>query len=541
MKTYDLIISIGEACSCTETLRACGLQRFSYPFDWLFGNNFEGRINLLLNDMKNFINLNDLEKEGTRLQPMPCTIYKNIKNNIVFNHDFPLNAGLEESYPSVAAQYKRRINRMYSEITQSEKVLFVYIETPNCKEKLNNNKILLSLQEKLQTKFKNTQIDILYISNKNKHKNIQLSQNILKIETDYTNSDKSLPPYTPNYAKLKAILSDYKLSDLLKDKKEKELISILIPAYNHEKYIQDSIRSVLNQTYEPIELIIIDDGSTDNTWDKICELEEECRQKLANVIFKTRKNKGICDTLNELIITSSGKYISLLASDDKYKPEAIETLYEFLSQNLDYALAVGDNELINENGNRIFWDKNGKYTNLPDSFKTFAEFYQNKVNLDFSSSKFGTYEEFYKYNYVPNGYLIRRNIFKKTGYYTKKAPLDDWYILLQISKYSKMKFINKILLEYRQHTTNTMINTHKIEEMTLKTRNYENEIIKTIDKNQLLPDVKTYIEKLLCDNYEKTVINLPPLITIKKKRINSIKKLQIKFLGIKINLKKKGK
>ena len=57
-----------------------------------------------------------------------------------------------------------------------------------------------------------------------------------------------------------------------KDIKLDKLVSVIIPAYNHEQYIQESIKSVINQTYQNIELVVIDDGSKDSTWQKICEM-----------------------------------------------------------------------------------------------------------------------------------------------------------------------------------------------------------------------------------------------------------------------------
>ena len=61
----------------------------------------------------------------------------------------------------------------------------------------------------------------------------------------------------------------------------KSLVSVLIPAYNHENYVQDSLQSIINQTYENIELIVIDDGSSDNTWQKI---KESCKNNAKNAL-----------------------------------------------------------------------------------------------------------------------------------------------------------------------------------------------------------------------------------------------------------------
>ena len=64
------------------------------------------------------------------------------------------------------------------------------------------------------------------------------------------------------------------------------LVSVIIPAYNHEKFVQEAIKSIIEQTYQNIELIVIDDGSTDLTWQKILDIQEECNKRLSNVIFE---------------------------------------------------------------------------------------------------------------------------------------------------------------------------------------------------------------------------------------------------------------
>ena len=79
------------------------------------------------------------------------------------------------------------------------------------------------------------------------------------------------------------------------------LVSIAIPSYNHEIYVQECIRSVIDQDYRNIELIIIDDGSTDNSVEKIEELIPLCKKRFVRFEFLCRENKGLSATLNEAI------------------------------------------------------------------------------------------------------------------------------------------------------------------------------------------------------------------------------------------------
>lgn len=158
----------------------------------------------------------------------------------------------------------------------------------------------------------------------------------------------------------------------------KALISILIPAYNHEKYIQETIQSIIQQSYQNLELIIINDGSNDTTWEKINAMRELCENRFVRTIFKTQTNKGTCDTLNLLLKEAQGKFVYIIASDDKAEPFAIEKLYNFLNSNSEYALCVGDNQFIDENSNICFWDKNRNivYNKSSAVFKTFVNFYK---------------------------------------------------------------------------------------------------------------------------------------------------------------------
>lgn len=256
------------------------------------------------------------------------------------------------------------------------------------------------------------------------------------------------------------------------------LVSVLIPAYNHENYIQETIESIINQTYSNIELIILDDGSKDKTWEKITELKQKCENRFVKIHFETKQNEGTCLTLNRLLELSSGEFVYIIASDDLAKPQAIEKEVKFLQGNPDYALVVGDNEYVDSNGKQIFRTQKAFTSNIKNAkYKTVKDFLSSKLKIDFLSDDFGSYKTLYKENYIPNGYLIRKNIFDTIGKFTKNAPLEDFWLMLQISKYKKMKFIDEILFSYRIHDTNTIGNSTRMSELTTKTRNYEHELL----------------------------------------------------------------
>jgi len=123
------------------------------------------------------------------------------------------------------------------------------------------------------------------------------------------------------------------------------LVSVLLPSYNHEKYIKYSILSVIDQTYQNIELIIIDDGSTDSTHQVI--------KKLLNTYdfqYKHRENKGLAKTLNELLSMSNGKYIALFSSDDKWDSNKIEEQVSIMEYNDKIELCFTDFYVIDQKG-----------------------------------------------------------------------------------------------------------------------------------------------------------------------------------------------
>lgn len=314
------------------------------------------------------------------------------------------------------------------------------------------------------------------------------------------------------------------------------LVSVLIPAYNHEKYVQETIQSVIEQTYENIELIIIDDGSKDNTWQKIQEMKEVCEKRFTRIHFETKKNEGICTTLNKLLSLANGEYVGIIASDDKYKPMLIEKELDFLSKNPDYVLCTCDDEIMDTNSQICYWDKkrNNVYNISEAVYKTFGEL-QKKTNknINFNSEQYGTYSSLYIRNYLTNGKLIRKSIINKIGN-CPDGVFEDWWLVLQLSKYGKFKYLDEVLFSYRWHNNNTIKNIEKNIKCLKNTLLYENKILSEINLNEVTQDVRDAIKNGII--YRK-YISIPYIFEILLKRMPdklNKRSIIIKILNVKI-------
>ena len=117
---------------------------------------------------------------------------------------------------------------------------------------------------------------------------------------------------------------------------EQPLVSVLMPAYQHERFVEEAIQSVWNQTYRSLELLVCDDCSSDSTYEIARELSRN--SPIPMTIFRNPVNLGICATLNSLLARSSGEWIALLASDDFYAES-------FIARNME-AVKQEDSKLI---------------------------------------------------------------------------------------------------------------------------------------------------------------------------------------------------
>ena len=252
----------------------------------------------------------------------------------------------------------------------------------------------------------------------------------------------------------------------MENKNNLPLVSVCIPAYNHEKYIAETIESVINQDYMNLELIIINDGSKDKTDEVIKKYEQKCQKRFVRFEYRNRENKGLSATLNEMVQWSKGKYFTACASDDMFLSTKVSLLVNSLEKlSEDYAVAFGNAIFIDDNSNEIYIDVNtGGLSRQEEGTKFFLDFQVLQRNCDLKTGKnFGSYETLLIGNYLPAmSFLIKLDKIKEVGAWTSGNTIEDWEMWLKLSKNYKFAYIDEPVALYRWHENNT-VKTMKFE------------------------------------------------------------------------------
>lgn len=286
------------------------------------------------------------------------------------------------------------------------------------------------------------------------------------------------------------------------------LVSVIIPAYNHAQYADSTIRSIITQDYQNIELIIIDDGSRDNTLEVIESMRERCEQRFVRFHVETQENQGTCVTLNRLIAKAQGAYVLLIASDDELLPGAISAMVAKMEQTPEAGLVVGRNIIMDSEGKTCFWDESRNNVYIPEKAKylSFSDFL-DATTYPTTHPKWGTYEALLQCNHIPNGYLIRKSIIDQIPPFTKEAPLEDWWLMLQITKISRIISIEEETFRYRWHSANTIKQTEKMNLYARMTMAHEKKHLEQLrDKKWIRLYKQTLLKnKLLKFLYQKKI------------------------------------
>lgn len=225
------------------------------------------------------------------------------------------------------------------------------------------------------------------------------------------------------------------------------LVSIFIPVYNHEDYVEQTLESVLKDTYPNKELIIIDDGSKDNSKNVIEQwIERNYKSIDFSISFICRENRGLVKTLNEGLKIINGKYYLLLASDDYLlKSDTILKRIVFFNKNSHFK-AIFSDAIVVDSENRLVYESGIEGLHKSPKQKL-EEYFKTDLILFWC---------------VPGPvFMAETQYIREIGGYKEGVLVEDRYMYLRILADNKLGFFNEIVSAYRWHDQNTCGNNEQ--------------------------------------------------------------------------------
>ena len=218
-------------------------------------------------------------------------------------------------------------------------------------------------------------------------------------------------------------------------------ISVIIPAYNRAVFLKEALESVFAQTYTNYEVIVIDDGSTDNTEDVVSKLLAEQPETADKVRYIKQANAGVSAARNHGIFEASGEWIAFLDSDDLWFPEKLEKQMAFLDEHPTAGAVCG--LTYHYQDGQIQKNKDGMILYHPHP-------------LDRATSVL-PFELFATQYYVDTcSVLVRKTVLYKAGLFECGIKIgEDFCLWVKIAKFTEFWFLSDVLGYRRNHDTNT--------------------------------------------------------------------------------------
>ena len=211
-------------------------------------------------------------------------------------------------------------------------------------------------------------------------------------------------------------------------------VSVIIPAYNAERFIKNAVESVLVQTFRDFEVFVIDDGSTDNTLKIIREYEPRIK------VF-TKTNGGPASARNVGIQNSSAEYISFLDADDLWPKDTLKLQTEFMEKNHQFGFAYGDSEFF------------------------YPERHDEKTHLYTSDFEGHVFKHLFWNNFISNStVIVRKKCFDKVGLLDESKELlgaEDFDLWLRLNMHFPVGHIPQVLSRKRIHSGSLVGNSYE--------------------------------------------------------------------------------
>lgn len=216
------------------------------------------------------------------------------------------------------------------------------------------------------------------------------------------------------------------------NKHTQPLVSVIMPVYNAGGFLVESIESILNQTYRPIELIVVDDASTDNSWAIINRFKKRYPKRITALRLTKQMNKGGDACANEAFKLAKGMFIARMDADDISHPDRLTKQVAFLQDHPEVLLVGSQARVINQKGTVI------GHKRVPQNHKQI-------------------YEGYFAYNPIIHPtMMVRRSLLPKhkklyTIRYSANNDLNTFFELLKLGRFAN---IPEELLDYRMHGKN---------------------------------------------------------------------------------------
>lgn len=222
------------------------------------------------------------------------------------------------------------------------------------------------------------------------------------------------------------------------------LVTVIIASYNHGPYIEESILSVLQQTYSNVELLVVDDGSKDDSAARIQRLQEKYEFD-----FRTQPNQGLAQTLNDCIARSQGSLIAPLGSDDVMLPDRIAKQVAYIQGKPEVGICAGNIQTIDAQGNIIQKRCRAR------------AFRRLDFNAMFNATDAGP---------PAPTLLFRREALEMVGGFDPEIRLEDLQVELKITRAGFfIDVLSDVLAKYRVHGANTYKNRRFMVEQVMAT------------------------------------------------------------------------
>ncbi len=220
------------------------------------------------------------------------------------------------------------------------------------------------------------------------------------------------------------------------------LVSVLVPVYNHARYVRQCLDSLLSEGWPNLEVLVLDDGSSDGSFEVVRCWRIDNPEAFTRFELMQQPNQGLPRSLNRLISLARGEYITLLASDDYLLPGGIKARVNSLIKHPEWLAVFGDCEVVDAQGNKL---KNSGITQLyPQSLRLKALIDPTLLEL----------ELILRWSIPGPVLLLRSETYKKLGCYDESLFIEDRDFYLRLLSVKALGFLSSSVAAYRMHAQN---------------------------------------------------------------------------------------